>query len=215
MSSNGFDDIEKLENELWEAADNLRANSQLAHVERRLHARAGRDSQQQRECDRVDARRSERWYAHGDAAPGPLLAAALSPPGGLVSNPSRRLTLAAAALVLTAACASSAPRTSNNTDRIFVFFANNTIHQANVYTITPSGTTTRVGTVFAMRRERLRLPATVLAGERTVLFEARLLTKEGTPRTGPVTLASGDSLEVSLSSDGSLMSVLPLMRRQP
>lgn len=134
-----------------------------------------------------------------------------------MSQPSRRLALVAAVAVLAAACASSAQSgasgSGSNEANLFVMFANNTIHQTSVYAITVGGTTTRVGTIFPMRRERLRLPATVLAGERTIQFEARMLTKEGAPRTGPVTFAPGDSLEVSLSSDGALLSVLPLKGR--
>ena len=126
-----------------------------------------------------------------------------------MSHPLRRLALAAAFL-LAAACASRGNGSAGGGADLYVLFGNNTIHQASVYAITAGGTTTRVGTVFAGRRERLRLPATVLAGTRTIEFEARMLSKEGTPRSGQITFAPGDSLEVSLSSDGLMLSVLPL-----
>ena len=40
MNSDAFKDIEKLETDLWEAADHLRANFE-AHIERLFHAGAG------------------------------------------------------------------------------------------------------------------------------------------------------------------------------
>jgi hypothetical protein len=128
-----------------------------------------------------------------------------------VPHPLRRLALAAALLILAAACATRGGG-SRSADAV-VFFVNNSLNQASVYAINTGGTQTRIGTVFPGRRERLRLPGTILGGSRTFELQARQLTSSRVPRSGPITLIPGDSIEVTLSSDGALLSVLPLRGR--
>ena len=117
--------------------------------------------------------------------------------------------------VLALACAAAAcgpfRRGANAPDPV-VFFHNQSLDQADVFAVRSGGNAIRIGTVFAGRREALRVPLGA-AGDRTVNIVARILATSRAPRTGQITLAPGDSVEVTLSSDEKMLSVLPIAQR--
>jgi len=129
-----------------------------------------------------------------------------------VPHPLRRLAAVAAAIVFVSACASTgntAGSAGSQADTV-VYFNNTSLNQANVYAVSTGGTRTRIGAVFPGQRQRLRLPGTLMSGSRTIEIFARQLTSPSEPRTGPISLVPGDSIEVTLSTDGNVLSVLPI-----
>ena len=129
-------------------------------------------------------------------------------------HPLRRLASVAAAIAFVTACSSA--RTADGAgdqasmpDAV-VYFNNTSLNQTQVYAVSGGGTRTRIGAAFPGQRTRLRLPGTVLGGSRTFEIYARQLTSPSEPRTGSITLAPGDNIEVTLSSDGNVLSVLPM-----
>ena len=117
------------------------------------------------------------------------------------------LALATAGLVSTAACS----RIMHGSDQATaqVIFVNQSLDQADVYAITDGGTSRRLGTVFAGRTDTLDVPSSVLASGGPVRIAARLLANSAAPRTGPLSISSGDVLRVTLPSSALTLTVLP------
>lgn len=90
-----------------------------------------------------------------------------------------------------------------------VVFVNQALTQADVFAVAQGGAPFRIGTVPSGRQELLRVPASIVTTG-TVNFVARLLADGRAPSTGPVTLRPGDRLQVTLSANPPILSVLPL-----
>ena len=120
---------------------------------------------------------------------------------------SRRFSLVAA--VLCSALAACGPFRRGHAERPVVVFVNESLHQADVYAMSPGGGASRRGTVMPGRTAELTVPATLVTGTGTVNIVARILAGSRAPRTGPVTLAEGDRVRVTLPIDENLLTVLP------
>jgi len=118
----------------------------------------------------------------------------------------RRRIVFIAAFVAVAACG---PFHHGSEPEGIVVFHNQSIDQADVYALGPGGDPTRIGTVFAGKTETLRVPQSVTGGANRVNVIARIFAVGRVVSTGPFTLAPGDSMNVTLSSDERILSVLP------
>jgi hypothetical protein len=111
-------------------------------------------------------------------------------------------------LLTVAAVAACGPFHQGRTPDSVVIFNNQSLDQADVYAARGGGGEVRIGTVFSNRREALRLPSAVSSsGDFTVI--ARIFASNRRPRTGPLQLAIGDTIEVTLPPDGRSLTVLP------
>lgn len=90
-----------------------------------------------------------------------------------------------------------------------IIFINESPDQADVYAVNGTGNSVRIGTVFAGRRETLKVPLSVLGGSHSVDIVARIFASTRTVHSGQVTLDAGESLEIRLPVDERLLSVLP------
>lgn len=90
-----------------------------------------------------------------------------------------------------------------------IVFRNQSLDQADVYAIGSGGNPTRIGTVFAGRSETLNVPASITGGGGRVNIVARIFASGILVVTGPFTLLPGDSMDVTLTSDEKILSVLP------
>lgn len=90
-----------------------------------------------------------------------------------------------------------------------IVFRNQSLDQADVYAIGSGGNPTRIGTVFAGRTETLNVPASITGGGGRVNVVARIFASGLLVVTGPFTLLPGDSMDVTLTSDEKILSVLP------
>ena len=90
-----------------------------------------------------------------------------------------------------------------------VVFHNQSSDQANVYAIGTGGEPVRIGTVFAGRTENLRVPQGVVGGAQRVNIIARIFASPRVVSSGAFSLAPGDSMAVTLSTDEKILSVLP------
>lgn len=117
------------------------------------------------------------------------------------------LALAMTTLVSTAGCSRVMHGGSDETAE--VVFVNQSLDQADVYVVTDGGSSQRIGTVFAGRTETLTVPNSVVTRGGTVSIVARLLAHSYAPTTGPITISSGQRLQVTLPSDGRTLTILP------
>lgn len=117
----------------------------------------------------------------------------------------RVVTLVAAA---SAAAACGPFRRTGPADPV-VIFHNQSSDQADVYAIGTGGEPVRIGTVFAGRTENLRVPQAVMGGAARVNVIARIFASPRVVSSGAFSLAPGDSMAVTLSSDEKILSVLP------
>lgn len=90
-----------------------------------------------------------------------------------------------------------------------VIFNNQSLSQANVYAVWAGGEQVRIGTVFGGRTEKLRVPGSITSTGTDISIVARLFASTRVPRTGPIHLAPGDTIEVTLPSDERILTVLP------
>jgi hypothetical protein len=90
-----------------------------------------------------------------------------------------------------------------------VIFSNQSADQADVYAVGSSGSPVRIGTVFAGRQDTLRIRLGSVGASNMVNIIARIFASSRAPQSGPVAIAPGDTIEVRLSSDERLLSVLP------
>jgi hypothetical protein len=118
----------------------------------------------------------------------------------------RRVVVLAVAAGAAAACGPF--RRSGPPDPV-VIFKNQSSDQADVYAIGSGGEPVRIGTVFAGRTENLRVPQSVLGGAQRVNLIARIFASPRVVSSGAFTLAPGDSMAVTLSSDEKILAVLP------
>ncbi|HKN66328.1 MAG TPA: hypothetical protein VJW73_08635 [Gemmatimonadaceae bacterium] len=116
------------------------------------------------------------------------------------------------ALVVVAAgmgLASCGPFHRGNQPESVVVFRNDSPDQADVYAIGSGGDPVRIGTVFASRTETLRVPASITGASSRVNVVARIFPTGRVVVTGPFTLMPGESMNVTLTSDEKILSVLP------
>ena len=120
--------------------------------------------------------------------------------------------VALAALIVTAgACARFKHTTvsASSNEPVVVIFTNQSLDQADVFAIAPSGNPQRLGTVMAGHTDTLTLPASVAITAGRVDFVARMLYRNRAPRSGPVSISPGDRLRVTLPSTEDLLGVVP------
>jgi hypothetical protein len=110
--------------------------------------------------------------------------------------------------VATAAAACGPFRRGGPPDGV-VTFVNQSTDQADVYAIGSGGEPVRIGTVFAGRTENLTVPQGIIGGAQRVNIIARIFASPRTVASGPFTLAPGDTMSVTLSSDEKMLSALP------
>lgn len=91
----------------------------------------------------------------------------------------------------------------------YIVFTNESLDQADVYGIVPAGDAIRIGTVMAGRTDTLKVPTDLLAPQASVNIVARILARGIAPRTGPVSIAAGETYAVRLPPDEKLLSFLP------
>ena len=90
-----------------------------------------------------------------------------------------------------------------------IMFRNQSTDQADVYAVGPGGDPFRIGTVFSGRTEMLRVPASITGGANRVNVLARIFGSGRVVVTGPFTLIPGEPMNVTLTSDEKILSVLP------
>lgn len=118
----------------------------------------------------------------------------------------RRAMVAAAAALTLAGCG---PFHHGSQPESVVVFHNQSTDQADVYAIGSGGDPIRIGTVFGGRNETLRVPTSITGGSSRVNVVARIFASGRIVATGPFTLMPGDSMDVTLTSDAKILSVLP------
>jgi hypothetical protein len=121
-------------------------------------------------------------------------------------NTLRRAMVAVAAAFTVAGCG---PFHRGSQPESVVVFHNQSVDQADVYAIGSGGDPIRVGTVFGGRTETLRVPTSITGGSGRVNIVARIFAKGTIVATGAFTLLPGDSMDVTLTSDEKILSVLP------
>jgi hypothetical protein len=92
---------------------------------------------------------------------------------------------------------------------ITVQFHNQSTDQADVYAVGSGGDPFRIGTVFAGRTETLRVPSSVAGGANRVNILARIFPSGRLVSTGPFSITPGEPMDVTLTSDEKILSVLP------
>ena len=118
---------------------------------------------------------------------------------------SRRL-VPVLALCVAGACG---PLHRGGPEPAYVIFTNQSLDQADVYAVSSSGAQTRIGTVMPGRTDTLRVRQGAVGGDNQANIVARILARSRTPSSGLVTLSPGDRVQVTLSSDERILSVLP------
>ena len=117
----------------------------------------------------------------------------------------RRALLGAAALV----AFGCGPFHRGSQPDAVVVFHNQGTDQADVYALGQGGDPIRIGTVFAGRTETLRIPPSVTGGVNRVNVIARIFGTGRVVASGAFTLAPGESMDVTLTSDEKMLAVLP------
>ena len=115
----------------------------------------------------------------------------------------------AASMAVALVMAGCGPFRHGNYPEASVVFHNQSTDQADVYAISSGGEPVRIGTVFAGRTDRLTVPQSATGASNRVNVMARIFGLGRVITTGPVTLAPGETMDVTLSSDEKILSVLP------
>jgi hypothetical protein len=124
-------------------------------------------------------------------------------------HPVSRYLLRLAPILLIGAVAACGPfRRGAGQPPATIVFANESLTQADVFVVGQGVGTRRIGTVMAGRTDTLVVPG-VLTGRGTVNIVARLFGRSRAPRTGPVSIFSGEQYQVRLPPDARLLSFLP------
>ena len=110
---------------------------------------------------------------------------------------------------LTALAAACGPMRRGGAPQARIVFSNESLDEAAVYAVSSGGQQTRIGTVMAGRTDTLRVPAGAMGGDNATNIVARILARSRTPSSGRITLNPGDVVQVTLSSDERILSVLP------
>jgi hypothetical protein len=93
-------------------------------------------------------------------------------------------------------------------DESYISFVNQSLDQADVYAVVSGGDAVRVGTVLPGATTTLTVPGDLVArGPLDIV--ARLVGSRRVPRTGPVSFSRGERLQVTLSVDETMLTVLP------
>jgi len=121
----------------------------------------------------------------------------------------RKLGRLLPALLLTAAACNAFRRGGSAPEPATIYFANESLDQADVYAVAQSGDYRRIGTVMAGRTDTLTVPSSMLASGGSLNIYVRLLASSRRPQTGPVTMFGGEAYLVRLPSDERLLSFLP------
>ena len=111
-----------------------------------------------------------------------------------------------AATIVASACAPF--RGGGNTDA-YIQFVNQSSDQADIYALPVAGDPVRIGTAYAGRTTQLTVPSTAIGGDGTVDIVARIFAGNRAPRSGRVSLAVGQSIQVTLPPEENTLSVLP------
>jgi hypothetical protein len=119
-----------------------------------------------------------------------------------------RAALLGAALLAAPSCSRFRPGEHDEAPRVQIVFTNESLEQADVFAVSPGGETVRMGTVMAGRTETLDVPSQFVT-RGSVNIAARLLTRTGVLRTGPLTINAGDRLQIRLPLSANTLSVLP------
>ena len=114
-----------------------------------------------------------------------------------------------ALVVALAACAACGPFHRGATPEAVVVFHNQSTDQADVYALGSGGDPTRIGTVFAGKTETLHVNDAIIGGANRVNVIARIFPSGRVVASGPFSLGPGDSMDLTLSSDEKILSVLP------
>ena len=109
-------------------------------------------------------------------------------------------------LVVTAACG---PFHRGGQPESVVVFHNQSSDQADVYALGPGGDPSRIGTVFAGKTDTLRVNSSIIGGSYRVNVIARIFPNGRVVASGPFSLAPGEAMDLTLSSDEKILSVLP------
>jgi hypothetical protein len=118
----------------------------------------------------------------------------------------RHIIVLAGIVFLTTACG---PFHRGAEPEAAIVFHNQSTDQADVYAMGQGGDPMRIGTVFAGKTETLRVPSAIIGGANRVNVIARIFAVGRVVRSGAFSLAPGDSMDVTLSSDEKILSVLP------
>ena len=121
----------------------------------------------------------------------------------------RRIAIFAGLAIPVAACG---PFHRGGPPDPIVVFNNQSVDQADVYAVGTGGEPVRIGTVFGGRRDSLHIRMSAVGGSGSVNIIARIFASNRAPRTGPFSLNPGDIVEVTLSPDGKVLSVLPALQ---
>jgi hypothetical protein len=125
-----------------------------------------------------------------------------------LSTVTPRVMLAMSLLAATSACGRFHHGGDEPAMQAQIVFVNESLEQADVFAAAQGGETVRMGTVQAGRTETLNVP-TQFVSRATVNIVARLLTRSGALRTGPIAINAGDRIQVRLPVNGNVLSVLP------
>jgi hypothetical protein len=121
----------------------------------------------------------------------------------------QKLSIVALAAGVTGAAACGSLRYRSTQPPALLYFTNESLDQADVFAISPSGQRIRIGTVMAGRTETLTVPADIAARGDNVNVVARLLARNVAPSSGPIPIHPGDRLQVRLPLDQKILVVLP------
>jgi hypothetical protein len=127
-------------------------------------------------------------------------------------HPINRVLLVTGAVIAATIATACGPFSRNSAPESVVIFNNESLNQADVYAVRTGGPEFRIGTVSSNRREALRVPSSITSGGGSITIAARTLASNQTARTSPLTLLTGDTLEVTLPSGQSILNVLPTHR---
>lgn len=97
---------------------------------------------------------------------------------------------------------------SNESGSATISFVNESLAQAEVIAVLPTGGNRKLATVMAGRTETIRVPSDI-AGRGAFRIVARLLARSRTPDTGSITINPGQHLQVRLPLDERALFVLP------
>ena len=126
--------------------------------------------------------------------------------GDLMRIDVRRAIISLSAALLLTACG---PFNRGSNPDAAIIFHNDSSDQVDVYALGSGGDPIRIGTVFAGRTETLRVPSTATGATNRVNVVARIFASSRVVSTGPFTLGSGQTMDVRLTSDEKILSVLP------
>jgi hypothetical protein len=110
------------------------------------------------------------------------------------------------ALMASTACG---PFHRGATPEAVIVFHNQSTDQADVYALGPGGNPSRIGTVFAGKTETLHVNDAIIGGANRVNVIVRIFPSGRVVASGPFSLGPGDSMDLTLSSDEKMLSVLP------